>query len=98
LVIYGFVIFGILAIQDAFITELIPGAMRGAILGIYVASNFLTSAIVPPMAGWMIDLWGYEAAFFAISLLTLLGIPIVILGTGRAGGRWIRGLGGERGT
>lgn len=81
LILYGFAIFGILAIQDAFITELVPMAMRGALLGIYVASNFLTSAIVPPLAGGMIDLWGYEAAFPALSLLTLAGIPILILGT-----------------
>lgn len=81
LLLYGFAIFGILAIQDAFITELVPMAMRGALLGLYVASNFLTSAIVPPLAGGMIDLWGYEVAFPALSLLTLAGIPILILGT-----------------
>ncbi len=81
LILYGFVIFGILAIQDAFITELVPMAMRGALLGLYVASNFLTSAIVPPLAGGMIDLWGYEAAFPALSFLTLAGIPILALGT-----------------
>ncbi len=80
LLLYGFSIFGILAIQDAFVTELAPMAMRGALLGFYVASNFLTSAIVPPLAGGMIDLWGYEAAFFALSSLTLAGIPILMLG------------------
>ena len=78
-ILYGFIVFGVMAASDAYAVELLPKKLGGAMLGLYISANNITAAMVPPAAGKIIDIGGYEITFLILSLITLLGIPFLLL-------------------
>jgi len=76
-IVFGFSSFGLLAITDAFLADLVPHEHRGTIFGLNFTLSFVTSAIIPPILGGIIDLQGFSTGFTALSITVLFSIPIL---------------------
>ncbi|MEM2885564.1 MAG: MFS transporter [Thermoproteota archaeon] len=77
--IVGFSSFAVLAVQDAYLSDLAPKEVLGSSYGLLLASSFIPAAAVPPAMGAMIDRAGYENSFVAAAMLTLVGVPLFFL-------------------
>ncbi len=49
----------------------------GRALGLQNTGQFLTAAAIPPLAGWLVPLWGYAAVFGLTGLFPLLAAPLI---------------------
>ena len=76
-IVFGFSSFGLLAITDAFLADLVPQEHRGTIFGLNFTLSFVTAAIIPPILGGVIDLQGFNTGFIALSITVLFSIPIL---------------------
>jgi len=76
--IFGFASFGSLTITDAFLTEITPKANMETIFGLHYTASFLTSAIIPPILGTIIDLYGFNAGIVVLSAVIPFSIPIFL--------------------
>ena len=77
-IVFGFSSFGLLAITDAFLADLVPQEHRGTVFGLNFTLSFATSVIIPPVLGGVIDLHGFDTGFIALSATVLFSIPILI--------------------
>jgi FSR family fosmidomycin resistance protein-like MFS transporter len=74
-VVFGFTTFGLLATTDALFADITPPDFLGTVIGFNLAASYGVSAIIPPLLGSMIDVYGFEYAFTVLSVL----IPISII-------------------
>lgn len=79
LAIIGLGSFAVLAVQDAYLSEIAPKTALGSSYGLLLTSSFLPAAYVPPIIGGLIDRNGYELSFALAASITLLSIPIIFL-------------------
>ncbi len=49
----------------------------GRALGLQNTGQYLTAAAIPPLAGWLVPLWGYAAVFGLTGLFPLLAVPLI---------------------
>lgn len=49
----------------------------GRALGLQNTGQYLTAAAIPPLAGWLVPLWGYAAVFGLTGLFPLLAAPLI---------------------
>jgi MFS family permease len=76
--VFGFASFGSLTITDAFLTEITPKANMETIFGLHYTVSFLTSAIIPPILGNIIDLYGFNVGIAVLSAVIPFSIPIFL--------------------
>jgi MFS family permease len=79
LAIIGLSSFAVLAIQDAYLSEIAPKNALGSSYGLLLTSSFLSAAYVPPIIGESIDRNGYEFSFALAASITLLALPLIYL-------------------
>ncbi|MGQ9515547.1 MAG: MFS transporter [Thermoproteota archaeon] len=77
--IVGFASFAVLAVQDAYLSDLIPKVALGSSYGLLLTSSFLPAAFIPPIMGIMIDRNGYDLSFAVAAIVTVMSIPLFIL-------------------
>ena len=75
----GFGIAGIMPLGMAFIATIFREGERGKALGTWGSIGPLTAAIGPFFAGFLVDAWGWRAAFGPAVILGLLGLFAVKL-------------------
>ncbi|MCY3992646.1 MAG: MFS transporter [Caldilineaceae bacterium] len=75
----GFGIAGIMPLGMAFIATIFREGERGKALGTWGSIGPLTAAIGPFFAGFLVDAWGWRAAFGPAVILGLLGLLAVKL-------------------
>ena len=73
----GFGIAGMMPLSMAFIASIFREGERGKALGTWGSIGPLTAAIGPFFAGFLVDAWGWRAAFGPALLLGLLGLLAV---------------------
>ena len=73
----GFGIAGIMPLVIAFIATIFRDGERGKALGTWGSMGPLTAAIGPFFAGFLVDAWGWRAAFAPALLFGLLGLYAV---------------------
>ena len=73
----GFGIAGIMPLGMAFIATIFRAGERGKALGTWGSVGPLTAAIGPFFAGFLVDAWGWRAAFAPALLFGLLGLYAV---------------------
>jgi MFS family permease len=78
-VIVGFASFAVLAVQDAYLSDLAPKEALGSSYGLLLASSFLPAAAIPPIIGTLIDKTGYGASFSIAAILTMASMPLFYL-------------------
>lgn len=77
-ILFGFASFGSLTITDAFLADITPREYVETIFGLHYTASFLTSVYIPPIQGVIIDSYGFDASFLALSALILFSIPIFL--------------------
>jgi MFS family permease len=73
----GLVVFGCLAVTDTWVTEISDRSVLGTLVGVAMTASFLSGAIVNPIVGYLADNVSFDFAFQLLSILNLLGIPIL---------------------
>ncbi len=73
-IIFGFSSFGLLAVSDAFLSDITPIRSLGKVFGLNFTVNFLSAAILPLIFGGLIDNFGYNTPFFLLGLFTVTGL------------------------
>lgn len=75
MIVLGFIVFARMSASEAYIVRRAPIGKRSTILGIYFFSGQEGGAIMTPVVGYMIDHYGFTAAFGvaggAVLLMTL---------------------------
>jgi MFS family permease len=71
---FGFTIFGLLAITDAYLSEITPEASLRSMIGLNLSIGFIVGTIIPPILGNMIDLYGFTASFTVLSVISVFGL------------------------
>jgi len=71
---FGFASFGLLATTDAFLTDITPREYVEAVFGLHYTVSFTVGAIVPPILGFIIDLYGFNRGLSILGLIVPLGI------------------------
>jgi MFS family permease len=75
-IVLGFIVFARMSASEAYIVRRAPIDKRSTILGIYFFSGQEGGAIMTPVVGYMIDHYGFTAAFGvaggAVLLMTLV--------------------------
>lgn len=71
------------AALPSLVTQLAPGALRGAAMGAYSTSQFLGAFVGGAVGGVALGRVGTEGVFLCAAALTLLWLPLVLLGTRR---------------
>jgi len=79
LVVFGCLAYGSIAVTDATVTSMDWGRALGTVFGFYITASFLSSAIVPPVMGYLVDTVSFEFAFGVIAIPTLLAVPLILL-------------------
>lgn len=74
-IVFGFTSFGLLAVTDAFLADITPLEHVEAIFGFHFTMSFVVGAILPPILGSIIDLYGFNLGFSLLGVAILLGIP-----------------------
>jgi MFS family permease len=69
-IVFGFSSFGLLAVSDAFLSDITPIRSLGKIFGLNFTVNFISAAILPLIFGSLIDIFGYNNPFFDGSIHT----------------------------
>ncbi|MDI3257677.1 MAG: MFS transporter [Kyrpidia sp.] len=64
----------ILAIGPALISIAFPAEQRGSALGIQALITYIGLSLGPVMGGWLTQLWGWKATFFATVPFALAGL------------------------
>jgi len=77
-IVFGFGSFGLLAITDAFLADITPKEHMATIFGLNFTVSFMTSAIIPPILGGIIDLYGFGVGFMTLSAIMPFSIPILL--------------------
>ncbi|MEM3047582.1 MAG: hypothetical protein QXK72_00005, partial [Candidatus Bathyarchaeia archaeon] len=73
----GLVVFGCLAVTDTWVTEISDRSVMGTLVGVAMTASFLSGAIVNPVVGYLADNLSFDFAFQLLSMINLLGIPIL---------------------
>ena len=71
---FGFAIFGLLAITDAYLSEITPEESLRSMIGLNLSISFIVGTIIPPLLGNMIDIYGFTLSFAVLSVTSLLSI------------------------
>ncbi|QNK00093.1 MFS transporter [Dyella telluris] len=71
------------AALPSLVTQLAPGALRGAAMGAYSTSQFLGAFVGGAVGGIALGRVGTEGVFLCAAALTLLWLPLVLLGSRR---------------
>jgi len=71
---FGFAIFGLLAITDAYLSEITPEESLRSMIGLNLSISFIVGTIIPPLLGNMIDIYGFTLSFAVLSATSLLSI------------------------
>lgn len=75
--VFGFASFGLLAITDAYLTDITPKKYVDTVFGLHYTISFSVGAIVPPILGRIIDLYGFSVGFSILGLVVPLGIILL---------------------
>ena len=70
----GFSIFGLLATTDAYLSDITPEESLRTMIGVNVSASFIVGAIISPLLGNMIDIYGFILSFALLSITTLISI------------------------
>lgn len=62
----------------AYIGDNVPYARRGRAIGIYEMSWAISLLIGAPILAWLIDRWGWRAAYLALAVLTTAGAILAL--------------------
>jgi MFS family permease len=73
-ILFGFAIFGLLAITDAYLSEITPEESLRSMIGLNLSISFIVGTIIPPLLGNMIDIYGFTLSFAVLSATSLLSI------------------------
>jgi sugar phosphate permease len=73
-ILFGFAIFGLLAITDAYLSEITPEESLRSMIGLNLSISFIVGTIIPPLLGNMIDIYGFTLSFAVLSAISLLSI------------------------
>ncbi|MDE0511879.1 MAG: MFS transporter [Gammaproteobacteria bacterium] len=81
-----YVVWSILAVFQAMVSGVIFAIAvvsrfsthRGLALGVMLSGSGLTIAVVPPIALWLTETWGWQAAYFGLAAIILL-LPLPLL-------------------
>jgi MFS family permease len=71
---FGFASFGMLAITDAYLIDITPRQYIETVFGLHYTASFTVGAIVPPILGLIIDLYGFNRGLSILGLIVPLGI------------------------
>ncbi|ULU26969.1 MFS transporter [Dyella terrae] len=74
------------AALPSLVSQLAPGALRGAAMGAYSTSQFLGAFVGGAVGGIALGRLGIEGIFLCSAALTLLWLPLVLLGARRMAG------------
>ena len=78
---FGFAIFGLLAITDAYLSEITPEESLRSMIGLNLSISFVVGTIIPPILGNMIDIYGFTFSLAVLSVTSLLSIlPLTRIG------------------
>jgi len=77
-IVFGFASFGLLAITDAFLADITPKEHMATVFGLNFTVSFITSAIIPPILGGIIDRYGFGVGFMTLSAIMPFSIPILL--------------------
>jgi len=87
------------AALPSLVSQLAPGALRGAAMGAYSTSQFLGAFVGGAVGGVALGKLGVDGVFLCASALTLLWLPLVLLGARRmAAGDVVEGAASAHGT
>ena len=75
--VFGFTSFGLLTITDAYLTDITPKKYVDAVFGLHYTISFSVGAIVPPILGYIIDLYGFNIGFSILGLVVPFGIVLL---------------------
>lgn len=75
------------AALPSLVSQLAPGAMRGAAMGAYSTSQFLGAFVGGAIGGVALGRLGVDGVFACASALTLLWLPLVLVGARRIASR-----------
>lgn len=81
-IIFGFTSFGLLAITDAFLADITPRSYVETVFGFHYTMSFAVGAILPPILGGLIDLYGFNLSFSVLGIMILGGIPLLMRAKG----------------
>ena len=73
----GCAAYGVAAVQDTWATETNLRSVVGILVGAVVTGNFLSGAFITPIIGFLADQVGFDYSFRILSLVPLLGLPII---------------------
>jgi len=73
----GLIAFGCLTLTDAWIPEMCVPSILGTVIGVLLSASFFSGAIVTPTIGYVADQVGFDYAFRILSVITLLGLPML---------------------
>jgi MFS family permease len=73
----GCAAYGVAAVQDTWATETNLRSVVGILFGAVVTGNFLSGAFITPIIGFLADQVGFDYSFRILSLVPLLGLPII---------------------
>ena len=76
--VFGFATFGLLATSDALFADIVPSELLGTVIGFNLTVSFGTSVIIPPLLGGMIDFYGFNYSFIALSAIVPLSIILLM--------------------
>ncbi len=77
--IHGFGAAALISTGLAAVTDLAPAAQRGKALGWYTGTSQFGLMVGPTIGGFLLSRFGFEAAFYACSTISLLGLIFVFL-------------------
>lgn len=70
----GFAIFGLLATTDAYLSDITPEEFLRTIIGVNLSASFIVGAVISPLLGNMIDIYGFTLSFAMLSITSLISI------------------------
>lgn len=75
---FGFATFGLLATTDALFADITPPELLGTVIGFNLTVSFGMSVTIPPALGSVIDIYGFDYSFIALSVIIPLSIVPLI--------------------
>lgn len=77
-IIFGFGAFGLLAVGEAILADIVPESQRAAIFGLHLTVNFSAYLFLIPILFALPSFYGYDLGFVIISVLMLASIPLIL--------------------
>ncbi len=79
MIIFGLALAAFIPAQQAYISDLVHYEKRGRALAIIETSWAASAIIFIPIAGWLIDQWGWQSPFLILGLISLITSSIIWL-------------------